>query len=635
MKTKLLILILSLSLSNTFGQKKLADRFFENYEYIKASELYEKAYEKGSNSTNLLTRLGDCYYNNSNPEKAALWYEKALKQNEDNPEYIFKYIQSLKSLKKYSEANNWIKKFNAIQNNENKLEEYDVDNLTNFIALRKNNKSITIENLSINSELSDFGSFIYNDELYFASAQGENKSKEYGWNKEPFLDLFKVSVKEKTSTLELGDINLINASKINTKYHEATVTISKDGNTMYFTRDNVTQRNKLDFDKKGTTHLKIYKATRTNDSWGNIEELPINDDVYSTGHPSLSADNKTLYFVSDKEGGFGETDIYKVDIRSNGKYGKVVNLGPKINTMGREMFPFVSKDSTLYFSSDGHLNLGLLDIFKSDIIKDSLSNTENLGAPYNSRYDDFAYFVDSSNENERSYLSSNRPNGKGGDDIYTAYSKVCSQIIKGFTRDKSNNNILGNTTVKLIDETGKIIKEITTDEDGAFEFILDCNESYVIQGSLMDYKNETIKFDTDEENKTKIEQDLLLDPLIQGNQIVINPIFFDFSKWNIRTDAEYELENIVDVLRANPSMIIKIESHTDSRGRDKFNLKLSDKRAKATKDYILSRGINIERIQSAIGYGESKLLNKCSNGVRCSREEHQINRRSYFYIITK
>lgn len=637
MKTKLLILILSLTLNTVFGQRKLADKFFDDYGYLKAIELYQKAFENGDDSAHVLTRLGDSYYNNSNSEKAAYWYGKALAKSNVSAEQMFKYIQSLKSIGKFSEANDWTVEFNKMQTNGSKLDEYDANNLAKYDALTKPNKalSITIENLPINSEFSDFGSFIYDNELYFASAQGENKSKEYGWNDEPYLDLFQVSVTEKNYNLEFGPIDFIKSDKINSKYHEANVTISNDGKTIYFTRDNVTRRNKLDFDKKGTTHLKIYKAKRTNNVWEEIKELPFNDEVYSTGHPSLSADNKTLFFVSDREGGFGQTDIYKVDILENNKYGEVINLGPKVNTIGREMFPFVSKDSILYFSSDGHLNLGLLDIFKSNVIKDSIAITENLGAPYNSAYDDFAYFVDPSNENKRSFLSSNRPNGKGGDDIYTAFSRICAQKIKGFTKDKNTNEILSNSTVKLIDETGKIIEETTTGKDGAYEFNLDCSKPYVIIGEKSAYIKHEINIATNIFNESITEQDLLLESYVQGNQIVINPIFFDYSKWDIRTDAEYELENIVDVLRANPNMIIKIESHTDSRGRDKYNLKLSDKRANATKDYMISRGIEKERIESAIGYGESKLLNKCSNGVRCSQEEHQINRRSYFYIIKK
>lgn len=637
MKTKFLIIFLVLCTSSVFAQKKLADKFFSNYGYIKAAELYKEALAKGEDTEHVLTRLGDCYYNNSNSERAVYWYAKAIEKHEIDSEHLYKYIQSLKSIGNYSEADIWTKKFVEIQNNDSRIKNYDSDNLSKYNELNAVNKnlSISIENLPINSKYSDFGSFIYNNKLYFASSRGLDETKKYGWNKEPFLDLFQVSIKEKDFDLEFGTANLIKASQVNSDYHEATVAISNNGKTMYFTRDNVTRKNKLNFDKQGTTHLKIYKATRIEDRWENIKELSINDDVYSTGHPALSADNKKLFFVSDREGGFGQTDIYEVDILDNNEFSEPKNLGSKVNTEGREMFPFVSRDSTLYFSSDGHLNLGLLDIFKSNIIKDSISEPKNLGAPYNSGYDDFAYFVDPTNVNQRSYLSSNRPEGLGNDDIYTVYSKACSQIIKGFTRDSKDNSILSNTTVKLIDETGKIIEEIITPEDGTYEFTLECNKKYTIVGSIKTFSDDQIEFTTNEENGTILEKDLYLESLIIGNQIVIKPIFFDYSKWDIRTDAEYELENIVDVLRANPNMIIKIEAHTDSRGRDQYNMKLSDKRAKSTRDYIFSRGISQERIESAIGYGESQLLNNCSNGVKCSEKDHQINRRSYFYIVKK
>lgn len=639
MKTNFIILLLVFFTGTIFAQRKLADKFFSNYGYVKASELYEKALEDGDDSEHVLTRLGDCYYNNSNSKKAVYWYGKAVSKYDINAEHLFRYIQSLKSIGNYSEADIWTKKFIEIQNNDSRIKDYDFDNLSKYNELNAIDEelSIKIENLPINSKFSDFGTFIYNNQLFFASARNVDDTKKYGWNKEPFLDLFQVSVKEKDNTLKFGNADLINAAKINSDYHEASVTISNDGKTMYFTRDNVTRKNKLNFDNKGTTHLKIYKAILVDSIWTDIKELPINDEVFSTGHPALSPDNKKLFFVSDRKGGIGQTDIYEVDILENDKYSKPKNLGPKVNTEGREMFPFISKDSTFYFSSDGRLNLGLLDVFKSNIIKDSISEPQNLGAPYNSGYDDFAFYIDPSdiNNNKRSYLSSNRPGGNGNDDIYTVYSVECSQKIKGITRDKNSNKVLSNTTVKLINETGKIIKEILSNENGEYEFIANCNTKYTVVGSLKTYSDDKIEINTDDKNGTLIEQDLLLESLIKGNQIVIKPIFFDYGKWNIRTDAQYELENIVDVLRANPTMVIKIEAHTDSRGRDKFNMRLSDKRAKSTKDYILSRGISPDRIESAIGFGESQLLNKCSNGVKCTPEEHQRNRRSYFYILKK
>jgi len=636
MKTKLLILFFGLSSSFLIAQTKLADKFFDNYGYIKATELYKEAVAKGDSSIHVLTRLGDCYYNNSKSDEAALWYGKALnKYKNTNPEYIYKYIQTLRSIGKYDDANKWLNKFKDIQTGDSRVKGYNADDVDIYDKLLSSEGLIVkIENLPFNSKYSDFGSFLHNGQLYFASSKGSDNNKVYSWNDEPFLDIYQVSVESNNGKTEYGSTDFIKASKINTDYHEASIVITNDGNTMYFSRDNVSKRNKLNYNKKGTTSLKIYKATLEGESWENIEELPFNDDTFSNYHPTLSADNKTLYFTSDRDGGFGQTDIYKVDINDDGSFGEPVNLGDKINTEGREGFPFVSKDNTFYFSSDGYLNLGLIDIFKSDILKDENAQPINLGAPYNSGYDDFAFFIDSDDEDKKGYFSSNRPGGKGSDDIYGFSSYQCIQKIKGIARDIKSNIVLDNVTVKLIDDTGKIVGETMTDKAGAYLFEdIECNKTYTVIGTKPDYKEDQKVVVTNDENDKVNEADLFLTSLIIDNQIVINPIFFDFDKWDIRTDAQYELENIVDVLRKHPTMVIKLESHTDSRGSDRYNMKLSDRRAKSTRDYIISRGIDAIRIESAIGFGETQLLNKCSNGVKCSKADHQLNRRSYFYIV--
>ncbi|ALJ03945.1 hypothetical protein APS56_01720 [Pseudalgibacter alginicilyticus] len=636
MKTKFLILALTFCISSIFAQVKLADKFFDNYGYIKASELYEQALNNGDDSKHVLTRLGDCYYNNSDSEKAVIWYKKAVNKYEDiSAEHLFKYIQTLKSLGNYSEAEKWMVQFNNIHNQDGRSKKYNPDNLGAFSELISSNEKsvVNLYNLPINSNQSDFGTYIHDNQLYFASSRGDDVSKVYAWNKEPFLDLYQVFVEDNEGQLKFGTPNFITSTKINTDYHEASIAITNDGKTMYFTRDNVTKRNKLDYDKKGTSHLKIYKASLVGSSWENIKELPFNDEIYSTGHPALSPDNKKLYFVSDRPGGLGQTDIYEVDILENNKFSLPKNLGSKINTAGREMFPFVSKDSTFYFSSDGHLNLGLLDIFKSNIIKEENAEPENLGAPYNSGYDDFAYYIDSDDINKRGYLSSNRPGGQGNDDIYSFSSYECVQDITGIARDAYTNKILSNTEVQLINETGKVINKAFTDDKGVYKFAADCNKKYIVLGTKPDYKEDKKEILLDNKNKGITTTDLFLHPLIKNNQIVINPIFFDFDKWNIRTDAEYELEKVIDVMRTHPNMVIKIESHTDSRGSDKYNMKLSDRRAKSSKDYIISRGIESNRIESAIGYGENQLLNNCSNGVKCSEQAHQLNRRTQFIII--
>ena len=634
MKTKVIFTIIALSSTFLFSQEKVADKFFDNFAYLKAAELYQEAVDKGEDNVHVLTRLGDCYYNNSDSEQAAIWYAKALEKDKDvSPEHIYKYIQTQRSLGKFEEADKWLAKFKEMQNNDSRVKNVKENNLHLYEKLASTRGIyVEVNNLSINSNYSDFGSFIHENTIYFASSR-DTGNDIYKWNNEPFLDLYQGEITTKDGKKEISDVKKLEFEGIHRdNLHYADAALTKDGNTMYFSRMNVGKRNRAKTDKKGTVQLKIYKATLIDSIWSNVQELSINSDDYSTYHPALSPDNKTLYFTSDREGGFGQTDLYKVDLSNSGSLGEVVNLGPEINTEGREGYAFVAKDSTLYFSSDGFLNLGLLDIFKSDIIKDENAKAENLGAPYNSGYDDFAFSIDS--ETNVGYFSSNRQDGKGSDDIYGFNIFECKQIIKGITRDSKTLLPLAMTKVQLIDESGKIIEEITSNELGEYSFEADCNNKYTILGSKPDYKDALRKVETTDEHEKEHEVDLLLIPLISNNEIVINPIFFNFDKWDIRPDAAYELENIVSVMREHPNMVIKIESHTDSRGTDSYNMKLSDRRAKSTRDYLYSRDIAQERIESAIGYGESQLVNDCSNGVKCSEEQHQENRRSKFIILS-
>lgn len=642
MKTKLFLIIIVLSGTFSFAQTKVADKFFENFAYIKASELYEDAVKNGDDSVHVLTRLGDCYYNNSNSEKAAMWYKKALDKDADNvsAEYVYKYIQTQRSLGNYQEAEAWLDTFKMHQSDDSRTNS-EIEDLSIYDELSSMEKVyIDVVNLDLNTEYSDFGGYEYNGRMFFASARSAEGTgnKVYNWNEQPFLDIFETTVKETNGVKEHGSVMPINADGINTAYHEATVAITNDGKTIYFSRDNLNKRNKLDSDKKGTTHLKIYKATLDNNNWKDIEELPFNDDNYSVYHPTLSPDNTKLYFTSDKEGGLGQTDIYVVDILEDGNaYGKPMNLGSSVNTAGREGFPFIAKDSTLYFSSDGYVNLGLVDIFKSNILKDSNAKPENLGAPFNSGYDDFAIYIDS--DTETGYFSSNRPGGKGNDDIYTFSAYECKQLVKGVVRDKDTNEPIPGASVELINESGKIMNTVNSNENGEYSFEVECEKNYSLRGSKQDYEDDVQSFRTTAVNNEEQNVDLFLKNLMAVPcEIVINPIFFDFDKWNIRTDSKYDLENIVDVMRAYPDMKITIESHTDRRGTLKYNDKLSDRRANSTKDYIISRGIAAERIVSATGYGERrKLISDEEIDAMSTREEkeaaHQKNRRSHFRIV--
>lgn len=631
------ILILFL-IQNISAQNKVADNFFRDYNYEKAAELYKEALKKEDSTLHILSRLGDCYFNVSKIDQAALWYNKAInKYPEIDSEYIYKYIQTLRNQKKYEEANAYLKQFNAKNKKDKRIKDIDNFNLDTYNSLTNTEKVyVNVKNIPLNTKYSDFGGYAFKDKLYFYSTWVKDsitdKKELYEWNQEPFLNIFESTTTRDNDSLLYSKAEKLN-SDINTPNdHEGLVTLTNDGQTMYFTRNNVNKKDKRRYNKEGTSNLKIYRATKKENKWTNITELPFNNDGYSCGAPALSPDNKTLFFVSDMEGGYGQTDLYKVSINEDGTFGEPKNLGPKINTEGNEKFPFIAKDSILYFSSDANINLGLLDIFESNILKKNQDKIEvkNLGAPYNSPFDDFCFFIDT--ETNTGYFSSNREGGQGGDDIYAFGKFICEQTVKGIVRDELTNETLSKVNVAVIDENGKVLERYLTDTDGYYEFKIGCDKTYTVLAERVVYRPDKKEFKTTPNNNDTTEIDLFLKPLIIDNEIVINPIYFDYDKSNIRPDAAYELENIVAVMREHPRMVIKIESHTDSRGRDAYNLKLSDRRAKSTRDYLFSRGIATERVQSAIGYGETQILNKCTNGVKCTDQEHEENRRSKFII---
>ncbi|WP_336129164.1 OmpA family protein [Mesoflavibacter sp. CH_XMU1422-2] len=637
MKLNFTYLILFFVCQFSIAQTKVADNFFRDFNYDNAAELYKEALKKEDSTEHILSRLGDCYFNISKVKEAAFWYKKAIdKYPNINSDYVYKYIQTLRAQKKYEEAIEFVKIFNKNNKKDRRIKDIEKFNLDTYSELSSTEKVyVEIENLPLNTKYSDFGSFEKDNKLYFYSTWVKdsitNEKELYELNNEPYLNIFESEITIENNKKVFSNAAKLN-SEINTKNdHEGLVTITNDGNTMYFTRNNVNKKEKRRYNKSGSSNLKLYKATKVDNTWTNIEELPFNNENFDFTAPTLTPDNKTLIFSSNMDTGYGQTDLYKVAINDDGTFGEPINLGPKINTEGNEKFPFVAKDSTLYFSSDANINLGLLDIFESNILKTSTNiDVKNLGAPFNSSFDDFCYFIDT--ETNTGYFSSNREGGQGGDDIYAFGKLKCEQIVKGLIRDELTNELLSKATVSLINIDGKILERYQTKEDGYYEFKIDCEKTYTILAEKPIYRPDKIEFESTAINQEETEIDLSLKPLIIDNEIVINPIFFDFDKSNIRPDAAYELENIVAVMREHPKMVIKIESHTDSRGNDNYNMKLSDRRAKSTRDYLFSRGIAKDRIQSAIGYGESQILNRCKNGVKCTDEEHEENRRSKFII---
>lgn len=639
---KFTTIVLLFFVSVSFGQRKYAaDRYFKEFAYVKSAELYEAIYKKGDSTQLVLSRLGDSYYFNSNSEKSEYWYAKMFAihgQSTIPTEYYFRYSQSLKSNGKYAEADEWLMKIKendsrvkALKSNSNYFSEYS----------SKEKVFVNIHNVATNTPYSDYGAFVLNGKVYFSSTRPEgdvSTSKLYKWNRQPFLNVYQSTISSTKISENVNALDFTAAEKlqqISTRYHEASAIVTKDGQTMYFTRDNYDGK-KLGSDKNRTSHLKLYKATLVDGNWTTITELPFNSDDYSTGHPALSSDEKELYFVSDMPGGFGATDIYKVDVLDNNTFGTPENLGKTINTEAREMFPFVSDDNSLYFSSDGHLGLGALDVFESAITNNTFSIPVNLGSPINSKKDDFAFSI--FDNQTKGFFSSNREGGKGDDDIYSFGVYHCKENITGTVFDSKTKAVLRNAQVKLVDHDGNVIKSMITDERGIYNFeSVDCETRFIVFADKIDYRTGISNVITIGIDSTTINADVALTPLVVEAQIVLNPILFDFDKSNIREDAEYELEHIVTVMNSHPEMQIKIESHTDSRGEKEYNRQLSDRRAKSTRDYIVSRGIAASRIVSAIGYGEDNLLNHCddANVNKCSKAEHQQNRRSYFYIVNQ
>ena len=487
---------------------------------------------------------------------------------------------------------------------------------------------------------SDFGpSFYGENKLIYSSTISSTGNDLYEWTDEPFLDLF---ISEVDSLGNLSDPKQITGD-VNTPYHESSAILSKDKKTLYFTRNNFFKGD-LDFDKNKQVNLKIYKAeSEDGETWGNIQELPFNDDEFSTAHPAFSIDEKRLYFASDRPGSFGYSDIWYVDILDDGEYGDPVNLGPNINTEFRESFPFISSDNILYFSSDGRMGLGGFDIYYSNLDSYGFPDESiNFGEPLNSRMDDFGFIYNS--KNNFGYFSSNRNgyNGSKSDEVYQfkmLASSPCGSVLSGIVRDKNTGQILPGAEVELEDNYGNLIASQIVKEDAKYDFSneAECSKCYTVKarkgiGYSSFQKNICIP-ESSTKIFTNIELDWAKDCLPDDLECLfnINPIYFDLDKYYIRRDAAKELKKVYTVMIRYPNIKIHIESHTDSRASNRYNLALSYNRARSTKSWLVKRGINEERISTS-ALGEMDLDNYCEDNINCQEQEHQMNRRSIFKI---
>ena len=633
-----MISVLSL---NSYSQKaKLAsaDKQYNDFSYIKAIETYERVAEKGYKSADMFQKLANSYYFNAKLDKAEKWYGELFALNSDlEPEYYYRYSQCLRSIGKNKEADEIMDKFDQLSDNDLRAKLYK-KNRDYLAEIKANSGRYVVADAGINSKYSDYGAAFYLNKIIFTSARdtGNLGQRKHTWTNQYFTNLYQADLGE-----EMRATNPVKFDKIlKSKFNESTPVFTKDGKTIYFTRNNFLE-GKKGKNESDVTLIKIYKASFENEQWSNIVELPFNSDNYSTAHPALSPDEKTLYFASDMPGTLGQSDLWKVDIKDNGTYSNPINLGKTINTSGKETFPFISGDNELYFASNGHPGMGGLDIFVSKINNDgTFDDVNNLGADINSTMDDFAYLIDS--KSRRGFFTSNKEGGQGYDDIYKFFEFkkiVCEQELYGQITDIKTQEILPNAKVSLFDKKFNPIATTNANEDGKYTFPVNCEKTYYVRAEYPEYNTNEDKVTINNNNNSKTELNIGLEKITckvaigddLGKCFGIKMIYFDLNKSDIRYEAALDLEKILDVLKQFPNMKLDIRSHTDSRGSFKYNESLSDRRAKSTIAWLIENGVSADRLGGK-GYGENQLVNKCQDGVICTEEEHQQNRRSEFLV---
>lgn len=760
---------------------KRGKQMMKDLDYTGAIKLYNQILEHSDNSEAKIN-LAECYRKVGDSPNAEYWFGQVVRLAEAEPIHYLYYGQALQQNGKCDLAKEWFTKYTTAVPDDvrgqylDKACDYEQELLT------KNASIYEVKRTDFNSNFDDFGAAFYKDGLIFASERdrGAAIKREHTWTGYPFLDLYFVDMKEKGDNLIFGRPEKF-TKDINSKYHDATVSLSKDQSQIYFTRNNY-KDGKTGKDDQGIIRLKVYSAkTKGNDGWSDEESLPFNSDEYSVAHPALSADGTKLYFASDMPGGFGGMDLY-VSEQENGRWGPPMNLGPKINTEGNEIFPFIHSSGRLYFSSNGHIGLGGLDIFYvEDKGNSEWSDPENLGFPVNTKSDDFGFVLN--DEGSKGFLSSDREGGAGRDDIYSfkktavpveiyvydldtklpiegavvldsctnrqfktgangritvdvkfntcctftaskeTYTdnkqtacikdantnKVVIEIplqkmlkfdMEGFVFDLSTGLPLDGAKVTLLsDVEGEEPQTFTTDNTGRFHFDLKKDATYKVKAEKDSYFAQTIENQTTKDLKesTTLKTTINLQPTNmtagggnnggpsiagftkdpstgiykdqtgnpangtfngitfkdgeivdkggnqffengvskpdeQGNLAYLLHIYYDFDQSFIRDDAVPELEKLQKLLADNPTYIIEIGSHTDSRGSNNYNYRLSQRRAESVVRWLTDKGIEIDRLVPR-GYGETKNVNGCTNNVPCSEKDHQLNRRTEFKVL--
>lgn len=626
-----------------------ANEAYDQFAFADASKLYQKIAGKGKASPSVYAKLADSYYYNSKYPEALIWYAKLMETRGDiAPEYYFRYAQTLKTAEKYSEAATILKKYYLKTGKKDISDNWLPENF--LPKIKEQSGRYMLKDITINSPSPEFGATFWDkDKLLYATAKNSSSvlTQKNNWDNHSY---FKIYVATITPDGGLVNPKLLKGD-VNTKYHRSTPVITKDGKTMYFTGSNYIGGELGRSRKLEINYLKIYKAHYVDNQWKDIEELPypVNSDGFSSGHPALSPDDKELYFVSDRNNEKGNSDLYVGNITEADGVSDIRSLGEEINTLGRETYPFVDDLGILYFSSDGHPGLGGLDVFAAVKDEAGIYNVVNLGDGVNSPYDDFTYGINL--ETKKGYFSSNR---EGNDDLYgftenkpVDFSFDIKPTISGKIKDSVTGIPIADVTIEVYDSEYNKVGTHYTDREGKYTLSLAPFQNHtlvykkvgLIEGTVsipMLQQLEKREISPDLYNEMEVFVDNKRVVLKEGDDLTkklqLNPIYFDYEGSKIRESSTAELDKIVALLKERPNISLQVNSHTDSRGRDEFNLRLSKQRAAATVDYIVKRGIAKERVTGE-GFGETMLINHCTNGVKCSEKEHELNRRSEFIII--
>tara|TARA_R110002051_G_scaffold70772_1_gene127536 strand:- start:95793 stop:97745 length:1953 start_codon:yes stop_codon:yes gene_type:complete len=620
---------------------KNAREDFKNYAYAEAIESYENLVKEGYTSEEIYKNLGDAYYQKADYNAAAHWYEQlfALPNSTIDSEYYYKYAQTLKSNGNYTASDMWMQKYSDANRTDIRATKF-TQNKNYLEKIKANSSRYDIDNLSINSKAADFAPSFFGEQLIFSTARdtGRIVRSLHKWNNKPFTNLYSATPDASGTFATAEKLS----KKLNKRTHESSTVFTKDGTTVYFTRNN-SKNGRFARDKTGLSRLKIYRAYLKNNEWEDIVELPFNSDDYSVAHPSLSADEKKLYFASDMPGTYGQSDIFVVDINEDGSFGVPKNLGNVINTESRETFPFVTNENVLYFASDGHPGLGGLDIFATKIDDLKALYIVNVGEPVNSLQDDFSFIIDEASR--KGFFTSSRDGGIGSDDIYsfTENEKIvlrCNPKVEGTVKDNETGEPIVGAKITMHNSKGEAIANTVSEKDGLFYMQSSCVDGdFILKASTPEYENgenKLVILNSKDVNGIEIKLSKIEDRPDIGTDLItylnLAPIHFDLDKAIIRPDAISTLTSVIEFINKYPDINVEVRSHTDASAADMYNKNLSEKRAKSTIAYLIDHGIKVGKV-NGLGFGETQLLNDCTSKEKCEDVKHQINRRSEFIVI--